>query len=248
MLVMGGRGQTGYVLGQGRGGASNGLLTGLVAYWPLSEASGNAIDAHSNGLTLTAQNAPGADTGQVYASARTFNGSNQYFSRASEAALQPGGVDFAIAAWVYLVSKVAPRPILSKCNTASTATWEYDLTYYNVTDRFWFRISNGSALFTATANNYGSPPTGEFALICAWNDSASKKIYISMDNGTPDEATYTGTIPTTTQPLLVGTLFTFWHSGRIGPVAMWKNRTLSAADRTALWNGGAGLAYASFTA
>ena len=47
MLVMGARGQTGYVLGRSGGAAGNGLLTGLVAYWPLSEAtalqSGSAI-------------------------------------------------------------------------------------------------------------------------------------------------------------------------------------------------------------
>jgi hypothetical protein len=44
-----------------------------------------------------------------------------------------------------------------------------------------------------------------------------------------------------------------WFSGRIGPVAMWKSApggggVLTAAQRTALWNGGAGLAYADFTA
>ena len=36
--VLGARGATGYVLGRGAG-ASNGLLTGLVAYWKLDEAS-----------------------------------------------------------------------------------------------------------------------------------------------------------------------------------------------------------------
>jgi Concanavalin A-like lectin/glucanases superfamily len=56
------------------------------AYWPLQEASGNALDTSGNGLTLTANNAPGQTTGPgtgPLANARTFNGTNQNLSTAA---------------------------------------------------------------------------------------------------------------------------------------------------------------------
>jgi len=45
----------------------------------------------------------------------------------------------------------------------------------------------------------------------------------------------------------------YTFDGRLGPIAFWKSSAgnggvLTAAQRTALYNGGDGLAYASFTA
>ena len=83
-----------------RAATGNGLLTNLVGYWGLDEAAGanNALDKHSNALTLTQTGSPGSAAGKVYAGSRTFDGSGQQFSRASATSLQMGDLDFAIAA------------------------------------------------------------------------------------------------------------------------------------------------------
>lgn len=247
MMVLGARGAMGYVLGRGAGAAGNGLLTGLVAYWGLDEASGNALDKHSGGLTLTQNNSPGADTGKVYSTARTFDGSNQYFRRVSESAIETGNIDYSLAAWVYLSSTTGARAVLAKAVADATNGYEFAIIYNS---NFRLVCGNNSGLQVLQATNFGAATANTWNLVLAWQDTTANKIYIQVNNGTPNEATRTIT-PTAaaTKPLNIGRLESgaFYLSGRIGPVAFWKDRTLSADDRAALYNGGAGLAYSSFS-
>src|SRR4051812_23382758 len=76
--------------------AANALRTGIVAYYKLDEASGNALDATGAARDLTAGNSPGTAAG-VIGTSRSLDGSNQYFSRALA---QPSTLSISI--WVYL--------------------------------------------------------------------------------------------------------------------------------------------------
>ena len=241
MLVMGARGQTGYVLGRSGGAAGNGLLTGLVAYWPLSEASGNAIDLHSGGLTLTAQNAPGAAAGQVYATARTFNGTSQYFSRAVSADVQPAD-QMIIAAWIYPASFVSPRrPILALQGAVDTPY----IMYLDGTGKPAFVLFAGGT-------NYGQLIAGAGISLNAWSfvlvEFERPTMRLSINDGAAKTLSWNYSAATGIGNFNLGReTVARYFDGRIGTVAMWKNRTLSAADRASLWNGGAGLAYAEFS-
>ena len=242
MLVMGARGQTGYVLGRSGGAAGNGLLTGLVAYWPLSEASGNAIDLHSGGLTLTAANAPGAAAGQVYATARTFvPASTQYFSRAVSADVQPAD-QMVIAAWIYPTSFASPRrPIVALQGSVDTPY----ILYLDVTGKPGFVLFAGGA-------NYGQLIADAAISLNAWSyilaEFERPTLRLSVNGGATKSLSWNYSAVTGTGNFNLGReTVARYFDGRIGPVAFWKNRTLSAADRTALWNGGAGLAYSGFS-
>jgi len=238
------------------GAAGNGLLNNLVAYWPLNEAAGanNALDLHSNGLTLTQVASPGSAAGVVYAGARTFNGSSQYFSRASEALLQTGDVDFTIAAWVYRsVSGTSDPMIISKWG----ANFEFILWYVAgsiLRYRFFVRKADNSGGVVVSANTYGAPELNAWHMIIAHHDAINDTIGIQVQNSAIDTAAITGGVLVRTSDLQVGARQSdglLW-SGRIGPVAMWKSAAggggvLTAMQRTALWAGGAGLAYANFT-
>lgn len=249
--VLGARGAMGYVLGRGAGAAGNGLLTGLVAYWGLDEASGNALDKHTNGLTLTQANSPGASTGIVYATARTFNGSSQYFSRASESALQTGDIDFAIAAWVYLNSADAGQLIVAK-GPVSLGREEFSIQLSG-SKTFVFEIGNAAGQYDSiAASSFGALSSTGWHLIVAYHNATESKIGISVD-GILDEKTTARNPGTNSDALVVGqqspsVLAGYYANGGIGPVMFWKNRTLDATARAALYNGGAGLAYSSFTA
>lgn len=259
--VLGSRASIGGVLGQGRGGAaaSNGLLTGLVAYWGLDEASGNALDKHSGGLTLTQTASPGTDTGKVYSTVRTFDGASQYFSRAYDGALNTGAADFAIAAWVWMDNATNNRAILDKRgnNPGSGAAGfrGYLLAPQATSNIIRFYIASTTTGGTSATLDSGSVSSSAWHLVLAWRSTAENKIYLQIDNGTPAEQTALASMDIDSgAPFVVGyksttsaTSITYFD-GRIGPVAMWKNRTLSADDRSALWNGGAGLAYSAFTA
>ncbi len=236
------------------GATTNGLLTGLVAYWGLDEASGNAADKHSNGLTLSAFGTPGADTGKVYATARTFSGVYpwQGFYRYSESLLQPGTGSFGFAVWVLRSGDNSGRGILGKYQGDPTREYAISMAGGSNANKpvFSTRASDGTVLGAITPD---ALTDSAWSLIIAWYDITTGKAYIQMNNSTISESSGTSTSGATNSGgvFVVGDYYQSigaetW-SGRIGPVAFWKNRTLSAADRSALWNGGAGLAYSAFT-
>jgi len=253
------RGSIGLGLGVARaGGAGNGLLNNLIAYWPLNEAAGanNALDLHSNGLTLTQTHSPGSAAGLVYAGARTLDGANDYFSRASEALLQTGDTDFTIAAWVYFSSLTASQWIVSKRSLGTTSGYQL---FYSAADigginRLRFTVMNNDLFGGVYATTYGAVPTSTWLLVCAWHNSVADTINIQINDGAIDSvATSIGTGSDTNSFVLgaFGASY-YFYGGRIGPVTMWKSAAggggvLSAAQRTALYNGSAGLAYANFT-
>ncbi len=238
--------------------AGNGLKNALIAYWKLDEASGDAIDAHTNGLTLTATaTAPGADTGKVYGTARTtsWNG-NTSFSRAYETLIQLSDVDFTFAAWVYQANKNNYNHIISKSGTTGAPYEEMILRYQSGNDRFNFEVAYSAGGYASVvANNLGSPSLNTWYLVICWHDSVNNQLCIQVNNGTVDTASHSGGVLNQSYPLYLarqhsGSLLQW--DGRFGPVAFWKSAAggggvLTADQRTALFNAGAGLAYAAFT-
>jgi hypothetical protein len=231
--------------------SSNGLLTNLIGYWGMDEAGGanNALDKHSNALTLTQANSPGSAAGLVYAGARTCDGVNQSFSRASGTILQAGDIDFAIAAWVRPAVTNAYMGIFSKWGQATAAELEYSLRQWN-DGTFQFAVTNtansvGSVTSTATATQ------NQWCLVVAYHDATANKLGISINGGTAITADWTTGVKASIYSLYVGRSYLpdgQFYNGRIGPVQFWKNRILDATARTALYNAGAGLTYAALTA
>jgi hypothetical protein len=122
------------------------LTDNLISFWKLDETSGNAIDAHGSN-TLTAVASPGTAAGKIE-TARTFNGSSQYFSVASNASVQVGDEDFYVAGWVYLNSVTAVnRIVVGKYNTNTGQHRQWLLFFRGPTQRFAFIGSaNGSTV------------------------------------------------------------------------------------------------------
>ena len=256
-LGLGARGAAG--LGLGRSGVSaagNGLLNNLVAYWPLNEAGGanDALDVHTNGLTLTQVSSPGADTGKVYATARAFAGSPDYFSRASETLLQMGDVDFTVAAWVYLAASTPSgnyRAVAAKDQPASREM--YLFSHGDLGGVFIFGTA-GKGYVAATT--LGVPPITTWILVTGWHDATLGTWNIQCNGGGVDTAAQSGVPVAGASLWTVGTYYdhdrTRSWNGRIGPIAFWKSAAggggvLSAAQRTALWANGNGLPYSAFT-
>lgn len=234
---------------------TNGLLNNLVGYWGLDEASGanNALDKSINARTLTQVASPGSSTGKVYAGARTFNGSTQYFVRASETALQGGDNDLTFTAWVYLTANSADQIILTKAAT----TEEYYLYYSATNNRFLFAVNDGVGHYTEiSANNFGAPSLNTWYFITGVHDATNNLIKISVNNGTFNTTAFTYGVASTTSNFCIGALYDGTTvispvTGRIGPVAMWKSAAGSGGVLTStqlgqLYNSGNGLAYHAF--
>lgn len=239
------------------GAAGNGLLNSLIAYWPGNETDGDLLDAHTNALHLTDVNTVTSNPGHVYPTARQYTNENiEYHTRASEALLQLGDVDFTFATWVYLDNKATERFIIAKDNVVTAR--EYSLFYRDNNDRFRWVVGTGgeSVIGTVDANNLGSPNISTWYFIVVWHDSVANTVNIQVNDGTVDSVATSGAAGSTTQAFMIGHISTLAPAasmaGRIGPVAFWKSASggggvLSSSQRSALWNGGAGLKYEDFT-
>lgn len=174
--------------------------------------------------------------------------SSQYQTIASNSSLQVGTTDFSIAAWVYLDSKGANRILFSKGAVVSAANCEYLFWYSNGSDRFLFTMSNGAAFTSATDAVLGSPAIGTWYHLIGVFDATAHTQTIYINNGSGTQVTNNAGSNNGANAFQVGAgNATNFHDGRIDTPALWK-RALSASDRTALYNGGTGLASLDLTA
>jgi hypothetical protein len=237
----------------GRRAAGNGLLNNLIAYWPGNEVSGNALDLHTNALHLTDVNTVTSNPGLVYPLARQYTLANsEYHARNSEALLQTGDIDFTFAAWCRMDTKMDTRDLISKWDSGANKR-EFMLRYRNATDEFtWYASPDGTANSQVGASTFGSPGVNTWYLIIVHHDSVVNEIGIQVSNGAIDTLAYATGVNVDTSPFWIGYGPVEYWDGRIGPTMFWKSAAggggvLTTVQRTALYAGGLGLPYASFT-
>lgn len=221
-----------------------GLLTSLVAFWKLDEASGVRDDA-VGANNLTDNNTVTQAAGTVGNAAQFTAANSEYLSIADNADLSTGDIDFTVTAWVYLDSKGANRTIASK---ASFGIEEWLLRYSSANDRFEFYILDSTPAFrVATANTLGVPATATWYFIVAWHDATANTVSIQVNDGTADSGAAGSGGPADRAGAFGigaygdGTAATF-HDGRVDAAGFWK-RTLTATEKTYLYNGGSGREY-----
>ena len=220
------------------------LLTNLISYWKLDEDSGNAVDSHGSN-TLTASSSPGSAAGKV-GNARTFNGTNQSFSVASNASLAVGDIDFTISAWLFIGDKSENRSAVAMWNFSANKR-QFSLGYDSSADRYRFLVSANGTLAAAAqveANILGSPPINTWSHLVAWHDSASNTINIQANNGIVNTVSHSAGVFASDSPLNISSFLgtaELW-SGSLDEVGFWK-RVLTSSERSELHNSGSGLAY-----
>jgi hypothetical protein len=227
--------------------SSSTLLTDLVSFWALDEASG-ATRADSHGSNdLTDNNTVGQGTGNVYANAADFDRSSSEYLDIADAAQSGLDItgDMTILAWVNAESLTDYDTILSKWrNTGNDRA--FVLSRYTAAGYWSFDLSSDGANRTQlTLSN--SPSTSTWYLIAAWHDGTANEMGMSINNGTPQTKAHTGGIFNSSQPFYVGTsfyntAFLYCWDGLIGPVSIY-NRVLTASEITSLYNSGNGLKY-----
>ncbi len=225
------------------------VITSLISYWPLNEASGDALDAHSSN-NLTDTNTVGAAAGKV-SGARDFeSGSGELFLLADNAALSTGDIDFSLAAWVNLESKAASQTIVAKGDNGSNG--EFFLYYNSGSDVFRLAVASGAGFANITevsASTFGSPSTATWYFVVAWHDATANTINIQVNDGTADSTGYTFGSYDSALWWSIGSLGfaaqTF--DGLIDEVGFWK-KVLTAGERTWLYNTGSGRSYADIVA
>jgi hypothetical protein len=222
------------------------LADNLIAYWTLDEASGTRNDSVGSSH-LADTNTVGSAAGKLGSAASFVAANSECLSRADNADLSTGDIDFTLAAWVQLTGTATTRPILGK--QSSAAVREYRLQYEASNTRFRFLVFNaaGSVVGDVSASNFGPPSAGVLYHVAAWHDAANNQVGIAVNGGTPNTAATTGAPADTAATFYLGfdAANAVYFDGLIDEVGLWK-RVLTSQDRTDLYNGGAGLAFSSF--
>lgn len=224
------------------------LTDNLISFWELEEASGTRVDAVvGTGNDLADNVGVGQQTGKV-GNCAAFGGVNgEFLSHASNASLVAGDIDFTIAAWVYFDDLTVSRAIVGKWAAGGGFQYEYFLTYTGggTTRLRLYAVVQTDTVIAVSADTLGVPSTATWYYVVAWHNSVANTLNIQVNNGVVDSNATGGPLQTGTAPLQFGIDDGFdLMAGRIDQVGFWK-RILTADERTALYNGGAGLSYAA---
>lgn len=233
---------------------ANTLLTDLVSYWKLNEASGTREDSHGTN-DLTDNGTVTSATGKLNDAASFAAANSEFLSVADNSSLAFTD-KFSVSMWVWRDSLTL--------NAAMMGKWTYQT-------QGCFAIQAGNAtasdivVFIADAltdngANWGRWPaahtTGQWYHVVVVYDGTqtgnSNRLKVYQDGSLLAATSFTGTIPASlpadTASLLLGsfggTLPRYWN-GRLDEVALWK-RALTSSEVTQLWNSGTALPYESF--
>ena len=137
--------------------------------------------------------------------------------------------------------------MIAKQDAGTAGNSDYLLLYLQSVDRFYAQINNAAgANVSVSGDELGSPSLATWYFIVMWHDSVANTINIQVNNGTVDSTAMAGLIPHDgSATVRIGAINSSpvagFMDGRIGPV-LFAKRVWSAAERTWLYNGGAGRA------
>lgn len=235
--------------GENAAGGSGALLTDLISYWKLDEASGTRIDSHGSN-DLTDNNTVGSAEG----GARFIKANGEYLSHASNASLKmSGNTDWTIVALVKFI--VAPEfpsftsSIVSKDDDSPANQRDYTLDWCSGGGLPGVRtyIKGGGTWIARDAET--SISVDNYYFFVGWYDSSNGQLHIQIDDGTifDSAASATGTDESDAEFRLGARVYAGnedYFDGILKNVGIWK-RVLTSQEKTDLFNG---LAYEDFGA
>lgn len=219
--------------------SGNGLLTGLVSYYKLDEASGSALDAHSSN-NLTENGTVGTTTG-IINGARSSASTANYFSLSSPTALQNASV--SVSFWVNFTGW---NEYDSPVSLTNGFDWNNGFGFYRFGASFtvvWF-----VERYDTDKVHTGTLSTGVTYHIVGTFDNTSKVLNVYVDGTLANTATLTGISIDYTSTVMrmlyagSGTSPNMW----VDECGIW-SRALDSDDVTAIYNAGACLPYGSYT-
>lgn len=234
----------------GGGGDGADLKTNLAAWWALDEASGNRVDAHTNGYTLTDNNTVLNTAAKIGANAALFNEAMaEYLSRTNAAeAWRLNTNDMTIGFWVKWTSYgVGSQHILS-CGASVGTVQGYRIMTTTTGANIYVIVANGSSAVNHLPAWDSAPSVGTWYYIFVEIDRSDK---ISMWKNNTIESVQTDVSSFSANDIIAGSDFrlgrgpgadTDYFHGGLDEVAIW-NRLLTSLEKTWLWNDGAGRAY-----
>lgn len=221
---------------------SLGLQTNLASFFSLDNTLADSVGAvtdltNNNSVTfVTSPTPPSA----VTRSANFVSASSQSLSHTDATGINIAGIDASVQVWVRPTGNT--KQVVSK-NGGAFGSREYNITYgfgdgtnnpiRIVTDDNTTRDSSNTAINTWKH------------VVFTWNNTS--KAFVCYLNGSQYSSTTESNATAGTSTLYLGATGggVAAFDGQMCLFATWRNRILSAADVTALYNSGNGLSYAA---
>jgi len=216
----------------------------LSSYWKFEEASGTRADSYgSNDLSPT--NNPTRASGKLDFAVHTSEGDGSYLSCPSADNIHCGGDSFTMACWIYA----------DVLHTSGTST-DWQIFAFKDNEFFWaigegpseaalrMYLMNGGGTLRCDLNVGGLIDATTWYFVVTWYDSVASKLYMEVNNsGSPSEKAASSGFVANSDPFQIGA---GWggmaYTGLVDGFGYWK-KALTADERTALYNGGAGRDY-----
>lgn len=222
----------------------SGLLVSLVAYWTMNEDSGTRADSAGDN-DLTDNNTVGAVPGIIGNAALFVAANNEYLECADDVALNIGGGDFSIQAWhrEETASPTEFQGIMGKDHFGVGREWLMQYEFSANTIQFYLFDAGGGVAGNVASAGGLTRDVRRHVMITR----SGAALAMRLNNGTATNGTVTGTpVSSTSLNFRIGSDNLGSSSalnGDVDEVGIWKGRELSVAQRAAIYNGGAGLAY-----
>jgi hypothetical protein len=212
----------------------------LVAYWKMEEAS-SATRNDSKGTNHLTNNGTVAQIAGKLGNAAGFDNSADVLTCADNAVLSMGDVDMTLGGWFYW-DAITNAVLAGKALSAGGANQDYTLACSGGVIQFRVNPTGSETIVSSGI----TPQTGQWYFIVGWHDAANDLIGIEVRDSSGN------TLASVTTPHAGGindgaanfevsySLSPF--SGRVDNLFLYKGKVLSAGERTALYNGGAGVA------
>jgi Concanavalin A-like lectin/glucanases superfamily len=225
-------------------GAASSLLTDLVAYWPLDEASGNRSDAHTGGHTLTDNNTVTSSSGLGGTVATFTRANSEDLTRADNAQLSIGAnQSFTISCWFKVATHSAGQyqTVVSK---SAGGTREFHFIHGATTGFVYAALNDGTGTYVFAERTITGFSTGTWYHALFWFDDTANTFNLKINDGTTaSEGTGSLTSYDSAHPFNIGSLGgSHYFDGDIAHVGVWK-RVLTSDERTALYGSGTPPAY-----
>jgi hypothetical protein len=220
------------------GSVASPLLTDLVAYYKLDETSGTRFDS-VGANNLSDFNTVGFAIGKIGNAADFVEANNEYLSIASNTDLQLNSGSWTIAFWVKTPTIAGIQTLVSKWSNIKR---EYII--YTSGGQVLLGIGKGDNSGGSFQTNGANHGDDIWTFIVVWYDAVASKSYIQLDNGSIAEHTVPLTPGNSNNDFRIGGdndndgRFT----GLIDEAGIW-HRTLTAPERSQLYNGGSGITY-----
>ena len=245
LLTVGARGDILLVgVGQPPTVAGSTLLNNLISYWTLDEASGTRADS-VGGNTLTDNNTVTSIAGVVSNAAVFTRANSEYLSHVSNAALQTGDISFTVATWFRKDSCASGsgEHVLGSKYGASKEWLLYSGFWNGNQCNVLLAVSSDGTTFNSQVEKTGVSGTA-WHFVVAWHDATANTINVQVDNGTVASQAYSSGLTATSEDFALGKQYDVgeYLNGRLDEFGFWK-RTLTAAEKTCLYNSGSGRTY-----